>query len=110
MKTKVVVFTENNARILINPSPMPQAGPRVFINPDLSAVRGVAPHFWKVAHGKIVPMSRPEKALRLQHIASNGAINNPDIKSSFLSKTKTFLIATSPLWWVALGALLTWLM
>lgn len=55
----VVVFTKNNARILKNPPDwrLMKGRPGVFVNPDLSRVQGVPPHFWAVSAGKIVPMS-----------------------------------------------------
>lgn len=50
MKNKVVVFTQNNARILVNPPDLTKfdGKPNTFINPDLSLVTGVEPHFWKL--------------------------------------------------------------
>ena len=56
MKNKVVVFTQNNARILINPDRIDrfEDKPNAFINPDLTFVAGVEPHFWK-----IIPNNRP---------------------------------------------------
>ena len=52
MKNKVVVFTQNNARVLINPLSLDKyrGKPNAYINPDLNLVAGVEPHFWKVLH------------------------------------------------------------
>jgi hypothetical protein len=77
MKTRVVVFTENNARILINPYNLDQfrAMPNAVIDPDLSHVRGISPHFWKNDEGRIVPMSESERAERLKHLVAHGSDN-----------------------------------
>jgi len=50
LKNKVVVFTENNARILINPPNLEAFDnkPKSIINPDMSLVCGVDPQFWKL--------------------------------------------------------------
>jgi hypothetical protein len=58
-KTKVVVMNKNNARILINP--------------DLSGVEGIAPHYWKFEGNKVVPMNQKEQIKRYEDILKNGA-------------------------------------
>lgn len=68
-KTTVVVFTADNARILVNPEDAASyAGLKVITNPDLSAVSGLAPHFWKLEGDKIISMTRPEKLARLEQL------------------------------------------
>lgn len=55
MKNKVVIFTENNARILVNPEKIEEfdSKPNAFVNPDLSLVKGIEPQFWKYLKGKV---------------------------------------------------------
>lgn len=67
-----VVFTSNNARIVKDNKPVYGT---VVVDPDLSRVRGIPPHFWKLVDGAIVEMSRPEKVARLAHIAARGSVN-----------------------------------
>jgi hypothetical protein len=76
-KTRVIVFTANNARILTNPENVEafRDMPNAFVDPDLSEVVGLPPHFWKVVDGKIVSMTRPEKVARLRDIGLKGADN-----------------------------------
>ncbi len=97
MKTKVVVFTSNNARILTNPSAHPEGG---LVNPDLSLVRGCPPHFWKLVHGKILPMTTPEKALRMAHIELHGVDNS---ENTLIHKERFYLPLL--LWGVFLAGL-----
>lgn len=73
---KVVVFTSNNARIHNVPDASIFEGMKnAVIDPDLSAVKGLAPHHWKLEAGKIVPMKTAEKVARDEHILENGADN-----------------------------------
>lgn len=75
MKTTWVYFTENNARVIVNPGPAQVAAlavvpaERIVKDPDLSQVKGVAPHFWKLEGGAILPMTPEEQAVRLQELA-----------------------------------------
>lgn len=50
MKNKVVIFTQNNARILVNPPDLSKFDKKenAFVNPDLSLVTGIEPQFWKL--------------------------------------------------------------
>lgn len=77
MKNKVVVFTENNARILTNPVNFADLMnmPNAVVNPNLDALSGVPPHYWKFVNGGVVEMSTKEKARRDTHIARFGAMN-----------------------------------
>ncbi len=78
MSHKVVVFTENNARILINPEHIELYAdmPNAVIDPDLSGVVKVPPHLWKLQDGKIVKMGLRESINRIKHIDANGANND----------------------------------
>jgi len=103
-KTQVVVFTSNNARILVNPPNVDEflGKPNAFINPDLSEVIGTPPHFWKVVDGKIVPMSRPEKLARLKLHAANGVDNR--VRAMPLPKVRAERPILSHLLAAAIGA------
>jgi cbb3-type cytochrome oxidase subunit 1 len=71
------VFTKNNARILTNPTSKElKAYKNSVIDPDLSQVRAVPPHFWKRGLGNlIVPMTDHEQKIRLSDIKENGVDN-----------------------------------
>lgn len=53
MKNKVVIFTENNARIFVNPAELEafEKKPNAYVNPDLRFVTGVAPQHWTQVKG-----------------------------------------------------------
>lgn len=81
MEKTVVIFTPTNARIIRNPSDDALAEfikwPNVVIDPDLSKVSGVAPHYWKLIDGgQIVPMSYNEEVARQAQIESSGIDNS----------------------------------
>lgn len=77
---KYVVFTSNNARIIKNPPTELEKAilelPEFFLNPDLTAVKGYAPHFWRVKDGKIAPMHPDEWIPRRLDLIENGAQND----------------------------------
>ncbi len=76
---RVVVFTSNNARILtVSDDVASQMAGRIdtLVDPDLSAVKGIPPHLWKLVSGSIVPMGDKEQTVRVEHIARTGADNN----------------------------------
>ncbi len=86
---QVVVFTENNARIITNPS-----NPDDYINnikavidPDLTQVHGVPPHFWKLNFGRIESMDDSEKAQRLS-VLELDKTNTYSINEMFLRVSK----------------------
>lgn len=66
----VVVFIKNNARILHNPVNLEslKKDPKALINPDLTAVKGLPPHFWANLEGKIVPLSSSGQSSRAKAI------------------------------------------
>ena len=76
-KDKVVVFTRNNARIYTNVDYKAfENDKNAFLNPDLSSVKGVAPHFWKVnSENRIVGMDDEEKEVRLKDMYQYGIDN-----------------------------------
>lgn len=61
---RVVIFTENNARIVTNPEDLDyfKRLPNALINPDFSKVKGIPPHFWKCVDGKLEAMSADERS------------------------------------------------
>ena len=76
--SKVVVFTSNNARILVNIPRKELVTLRTYLeNPDLTKVKGVPPHFWKLVNNKIVPMNDFEQSQRRSAIERSGIDNNP---------------------------------
>jgi hypothetical protein len=89
-----VVFTFNNARIVVNPTDQERLaweGAHIVVkNPDLSSVAGFAPQYWKVVSGHVVPLTYGERVVRSEHIESMGAINcfMPYIEQSTWVKTK----------------------
>lgn len=85
-KNIVVVFTSNNARILVNPDVSKiKPGPNVLVNPDLSAVKRVPPHFWKLENGQVREMTPDEKADRIvDHVANDVDNQVPLIQSAQL--------------------------
>ena len=100
MRNIVVVFTENNARIITEPEDLSiySSMPNALINPDLSSVVRVPPHLWKIDNGKIAPIEGKAKVTREDHIESYGAVNDvfsqillAPVKQSFYSKHKQLI-------------------
>lgn len=77
-KNVVVVFTESNARVFINPPSIDDfAGYPVVPSPDLKAVAGVPSHYWKLeGANKILPMSATERLNRDNYIKLHGMRDN----------------------------------
>lgn len=75
----IVIFTPNNARIVKNPTEAEldlfSTWPNALIDPDLSRVDGVPPHFWKLDRGTVVPMTGPQRDYRLEIIKKYGMDN-----------------------------------
>ncbi len=85
----VIVFTDNNARIIQNPDDLNQYrnNPNAVIDPDLSEVVGTPPHLWKLLDGKVVRMQKYEEAQRVAHIETHGAVNTiVPVKVSIIKK------------------------
>lgn len=78
MKSKVVIFTSNNARILSNPENIDQYRDLkdCVIDPDLTLVQGLSPHHWKLLDGKVTPMTAEEQIIREEIINKHGADND----------------------------------
>ena len=74
----VVIFTENNARVLINPENVEVYHnlPNAVVNPDLSAVYKVPPHLWELKDGKVVKKGLRDSINRIKHIDKHGSNNN----------------------------------
>jgi hypothetical protein len=76
-QAKIVVFLKYNTRILVNADPGKyKLFKNAVINPDLSKVRSVPPHFWKLYDGEIVPMTDKEQHIRLKEISRYGIDNH----------------------------------
>jgi hypothetical protein len=74
----IVVFTENNARILYTDNPsLWEKCANAVVEADISEVQGLPPHFWKrdPFSKKILPMNDAERAYRLAHHGEYGVIN-----------------------------------
>lgn len=79
----VVLFTDNNARILRNPINLDylKTLDNVLINPDLSKVAGIPPHFWVKEGDSVRAMTTLEKVERAEHHEVNGVANEIHKKS-----------------------------
>jgi hypothetical protein len=92
-----VVFTFNNARIVVNPPEierMKWEGAHIVAkNPDLSAVQGFSPQYWKFVSGRVVPLAYAERVARSEHIEAFGVVNEfmPYVEQSAWKKTKALL-------------------
>lgn len=77
MAKNLVIFTKNNARVLTKPEEFNElmTYPNVVPDPDLSLVKGIPPHHWKLEDGLIVPMTGPEKDARNADIEAHGVDN-----------------------------------
>lgn len=69
-----VIFTSNNARIFNYPCKDHRE--TCIHDPDLTEVKGIPPHLWKLEKGKILPMTEGEANIRQQHVDTHGADNN----------------------------------
>lgn len=83
----VVVFTSNNARILtVEDTSQYEKWPNAVINPDMSKVRNLPPHYWRLHKGQILPMDAISRVARdgeLKGGAKNTIISKP-IKSNII--------------------------
>lgn len=106
-RVKAAIFTTNNCRVVKGVDPNHFSGwKNVVVNPDLSKVRGLPPHHWKLGkNGSILPMSKNERLQRDQHIEKHGADNRviliPKKAIHGVSWKTTLLWA---LLWMSLGA------
>lgn len=59
VKNFVVLFMDYNARIIVNPKDIEEYRklPNALVNPDLSRVKGVPPHLWRLSKsGNVMPL------------------------------------------------------
>lgn len=101
-KNRLVVFTTNNARLLNQPNNREIATYKnAVLDPDLSKVKGIPPHFWKRDGNVIVPMNDLEQRMRRLDIEKNGVDNevrrlsnwriNPHIVFATIKHASTFI-------------------
>jgi hypothetical protein len=90
---KVVVFTQNNARILKNPTldVVAQITAPYVTDPDLSHVEGYPPHHWKLVDGEVLPMTDAEIRHRDAHIQAFGVDNSLALVAVEIPKWKVAL-------------------
>lgn len=70
----VVYFTKNNARVIKGAVAWSKDLPHL-VDPDFTPVKGIAPHYWKIADGKLAPMNVAERALRSLQTADHKTVN-----------------------------------
>lgn len=97
--TVVVVFTKNNARVLRNPENIEQylAMDNAIIEPDLSEVQGIPPHYWSLVDGKVVKKGFREGLARARHIRKHGAVNHDHTVGPDLYTPVIEIATTSPI-------------
>lgn len=94
MKNKVIVFTQNNARILVNPPDLEKFKNKqnVFINPDLTFVSGVEPHFWRLLrHDAPLSLTEAKRLMREVDDAINLAPEQETHQIIFYKSLKSIL-------------------
>jgi len=66
MKKTFVLFRNNDATLFINQKPSGmKKGDILLENPDLSRVRGISPHYWKLMGKNLIfPMHSAEKVIK----------------------------------------------
>lgn len=100
---KVVVFTRNNARVIYVEDITPYIGNRnSVINPDMSKVIGIAPHFWKYSVNGPVEMNDLEKEAVIADQSKNGVDNSSSL-SAIQSKKGWIQLYKHRLFYVACG-------
>ncbi len=96
---RYIVFTSNNARVFEYVGTLPKGA---LLNPDLSQVGGVSPHYWKRGKGRcIVKMSIAERLARDADHALHGVDN--EIGPQCMRTYQKVLLASATL--AALGSL-----
>ena len=80
MKDRIVVFTKNNARVLVGQDLPKRIHPKAkyVVNPDLSKVKGVPLHYWKLDGESICELTPFEKRLRNWDLRFYGPDNSWD--------------------------------
>lgn len=73
-KHKIVVFTDNKAKVLITNDPeawrSKEDGKTVFIDPNLGLCHGVSPEHWMVKDGIIMPIEDQEELAKRNAVVS----------------------------------------
>lgn len=89
---KVVVFTENNARVLTNPDNIEhyRAMDNCLIDPNLDEVRLIPPQYWTVKDGTVVRMSFRELLARARHIRDNGVVNSFELPPELIKEVEVY--------------------
>lgn len=79
-KHTAVIFTSNNARLIPfdHFDELPQTA-NILVDPDLTQVDGIAPHYWKCVDNKIIPMTELEKMDRDHDHVERGVDNRVDV-------------------------------
>lgn len=101
MTHTVVIKTSNNHRVIMVEDATPyldQVG--VWIDPDLTEVRGIPPHYWKHDGRRHVPMTAEEKLAVDQHHDANGVDNDVSVPGSAKKQKRRDL---TPLMWNVLA-------
>lgn len=95
--TRVVVFTSNNARVVYTEDySVLQQNFTCAINPDLSNLKGVPPHFWKFKDGGVVEMTLDEKQYVLQDHLVHGIDNHLEPKKEVVPVLVPVLVPKIP--------------
>lgn len=85
-----VVFTSNNARIFRNLTDEQASKmiswPNCVVDPDLSKVLGISPHFWFLKDNQIIPMNDTQMQARLWNISMYGVDNAADAPKDKMPK------------------------
>ena len=91
-----VVFTKNNARIIKSDKGTLAFKEPFLVNPDLSSVSGVPPHYWKLLGDVVAPMNALEKGIRDIQL-KGGAVNSVtyDLTQIKANRSKRFLNVAS---------------
>lgn len=90
---KIVIFTSNNARVIYNPENIEEYRnrPNCLIDPDLSKVAGLAPHYWRLVNESILPVPVLERpAIDTNHamFGSDNDITRGYAEATIVNKSK----------------------
>lgn len=74
MKDRLLIFTQTGARLEKDPLVIEKykGHPNTVLNPDLSKVVGLSPHFWKLDDGQVLPVPVEDRKARLAEVAKHG--------------------------------------
>ena len=78
-KDRYVVFTTNNARVLVKPdkelTAKIKSNGNYLKNPSFEAVRTTPPHFWVKSGKDLLPMTQEQRLERIKYVDNLGADN-----------------------------------